>query len=397
MSSTLVVLLLSVLLGLQPVATDLYLPALPAMTTALGGTVTQAQMTLSVLLLTFGISQLVWGPISDRFGRRPVLLLGVTAYTAASVGAMLATSMELLVIWRGLQGIAMGSAVVCARAVVRDLYAGALGARAMSKGLSGLGAIACVSAPLGSLVAATLGWRAALGVLTLFSLFALALVALRLEETLRTPDLHALRPGAMARNWWHILRSRTFWAFSLLATGSYGALFTFLAASSFVLIEVIGVSPTVYGLLLASMSLSYIGGTLACRRLLLRLGVRRTVFIGGALSLAGGTAMGALAMAGVSHAAAIMLPLYFVMAGHGIHQPCGQSGAVSPFPRSAGVAAALSGCIMTVTAFVTGLWLGPRMDDTVLPLTNAIWFWTAFTAFAAWFLVRRLTTSHHDD
>ncbi len=397
MSSSLFVLLLSLLLGLQPVATDLYLPALPAITTALDGTVAQGQMTLSVLLLTFGVSQLVWGPISDRFGRRPILLIGVAGYTVAAVGAMLATTMELLVFWRGVQGLAMGSVVVCARAVVRDLYPGALGARAMSKGLSGLGIIACVSGPLGSLAAALLGWRASLGVLTLFALVTLLIVALRLKETLHEKDPHALRPVALARNWIHILGNRTFWAFSLLATGSYGCLFTFLAASSFVLIDVLGVSPTVYGLLLATMSLSYISGTLICRRLLLHLGVRRTVFVGGALSFAGGTIMGTLALAGVSHAAAIMLPLYLVISGHGIHQSCGQSGAVSPFPRSAGVAAALSGSMMTVMAFSTSLWLGPRMDGTVLPLTNGIWFWATFTAFIAWFMVQRLTASPHDD
>jgi DHA1 family bicyclomycin/chloramphenicol resistance-like MFS transporter len=146
MSPGLIVLLLSLLLGLQPVTTDLYLPALPALTEGFGASMAQAQLTLTALLLSFGLSQLVWGPLSDRFGRRPVLLWGMVAYVAASVGSALAASMDLLIVWRTVQGAAMGAGVMAARAVVRDLYQPVDAARAMSKGLSGLGVIACVPA-----------------------------------------------------------------------------------------------------------------------------------------------------------------------------------------------------------------------------------------------------------
>ena len=112
MSPAIVVLVLALLLGIQPVTTDLYLPVLPALTEGFGATVAQAQLTLTTLLLAFGASQLVWGPLSDRFGRRPVLLAGLAAYTLASVGCALAPSMELLVLWRTLQGAAMGAAVM---------------------------------------------------------------------------------------------------------------------------------------------------------------------------------------------------------------------------------------------------------------------------------------------
>ena len=384
MSPTLVVVLLSLLLGLQPAATDLYLPALPAIVVQLDGTIAQAQLTLSGMLLAFGLSQLIWGPVSDRYGRRPVLLLGVSGYAMGALGAALAPTMEWLVIWRILQGAAMGSAVVCGRAIIRDLYAGDHGARVMSKGLSGLGTIACISAPLGSLIAAALGWRAAMSVLVVLGVATLAMVAWRLDETLKQPDPRALQPGPMARNWLQILRHPTFWAFTLLAATSYGALFTVLATSSFVMIDIIGVSQTAYGLQMATMSGCYIVGTVLCRRLLLRLGVQRTVILGGALSLTGGVLLAALTALGYQTAWSVLLPIYIVILGHGIHQPCGQSGAVSPFPRAAGVAAALSGCLMTLTAFGTGLWLGQRMDGTVHALAYGIGFWGVVTALVAW-------------
>lgn len=152
-SASLAIVVLALLLSIQPVTTDLYLPALPALTRDLGATVAAGQLTLSALLLAFGCSQLVWGPLSDRFGRRPVLLAGLGIYAAASVGSALAPSMALLVVWRVLQGAAMGAVVMCARAIVRDLYTPLAGARAMSKALTGLGIVACLCAPVGGLLA----------------------------------------------------------------------------------------------------------------------------------------------------------------------------------------------------------------------------------------------------
>lgn len=390
-----VVLALSLLLGLQPVTTDLYLPALPAMTQGFGATMPQAQLTLTALLLAFGVSQLVWGPLSDRFGRRPVLLWGLALYVIASAGSVVSASMEQLVLWRTLQGVAMGAGVMGARAIVRDLYAPAEGARIMSKGLTGLGVIACASAPLGALLTEYQGWRTALGALAVFGAGTLLVLAWRFEETLAQKNPNALQPATLIRTWWQILRHPTFWAYTLLATTSYGGLFTFLAASSFVFIQVLGLSKPAYGLAMLTMSLSYIVGTFICRRLLPALGVRRTVALAGACTLTAGTCMGVLALAGVQHVAAIMLPFYLFMLGHGVHQPCGQSGAVGPFPQAAGAASAMSGFLMMVAAFAMGGWLGHSLAGiaqgagSVLPLTNGIWFWSVLISATAWTLVQR--------
>ena len=161
MSSQRIVLILALLLGLQPVTTDLYLPALPAITEGFGAGMGQAQLTLTALLLAFGLSQLVWGPLSDRFGRRPILLWGMAAYTLASIASALAPSMGWLIAGRTLQGMAMGAGVMGARAVVRDLFAPVQGANVMSQALTGLGIIACACAPLGGLLTDALGWRMA--------------------------------------------------------------------------------------------------------------------------------------------------------------------------------------------------------------------------------------------
>ena len=392
MSPTVVVVVLSLLLGLQPITTDLYLPALPTITAGFGADMPQAQLTLSALLLAFGVSQLVWGPLSDRFGRRPVLLTGTALYVLASLASAAVTSMEQLIVLRTLQGAAMGAGVMGARAVVRDLYAPTEGARIMSKGLTGLGVIACLSAPVGGLLTEYVGWRTALLALAVFGALALAVVALRFEETLAQRNPRALEPMNLLRTWGQIVRHPTFWAYTLLATTSYGGLFTFLAASSFVFIGVLGLSKPAYGLAMLTMSMSYIAGTFVCRRLLPRFGVRRTVALAGVCTLTAGTTMGVTALFGVQNVWAIMVPFYLFMLGHGVHQPCGQSGAVGPFPQAAGAASALSGFLMMVVAFGMGAWLGHSLaaqPDSVLPLTQGIWFWSVLIAATAWTLVQR--------
>ena len=389
MSTTVVVLVLSLLLGIQPVTTDLYLPALPALTAGFGAPVAQAQLTLTALLLAFGLSQLFWGPVSDRFGRRPVLLLGLGAYVLAAVASALAPSMAMLVALRTVQGAAMGAAVMCARAIVRDLYAPLEGARMMSRGLTGLGVIACLCAPLGALLTELLNWRAALLALAGFGLAALALVAARYVESVPRRNPLALRPATLLATWVRILRHPGFLAYSALSSASYGLLFTFLAASSFVYIQVLGVSRPVYGLVMFTMAFVYILGTLLCRRLIPRFGVRRSVAIAAGLTLLGGSTVGVLAQAGVRNGWAILLPFLLVMLAHGVHQPCSQSGAVGPFPQAAGAASAMNGFLMMLVAFGVGGWLGRNLDGSVFPLTQGIWFWSVCVAAIAWTLVQK--------
>jgi DHA1 family bicyclomycin/chloramphenicol resistance-like MFS transporter len=389
MSPSLIVMTLALLLGLQPITTDLYLPSLPALTLELRASMSQAQLTLTALMLAFGVSQLFWGPLSDRYGRRPVLLLGMLTYVLASVSSAFSSTMNMLIVWRILQGVAMGAAVMCARAIVRDLYEPAEGASVMSKGLSGLGVIACVSAPFGGLVTQWFDWPAAFMTLSVFGAMCLCLITFRFEETLPHKNPKALEVGTLVSTWIDVLSNSKFLAFTALSTFAYSGLFTFLASSSFVFIGVLGLTTTQYGLVMFANSFVYLLGTFLCRRLLMHYGVRRAVGIAGVLSLSGGTAMVALWVAGVQSVWAVELPFLFFMLGHGIHNPCGQSGAVAPFPRAAGAASALNGFIAMICTFATGQWLGTHMDGTTSPLIFGIFFWSILIALSAWTAVQR--------
>jgi DHA1 family bicyclomycin/chloramphenicol resistance-like MFS transporter len=395
MPPALTVLFLSLLLGLQPITTDLYLPALPAITQGFGASLPQAQLTLTALLLAFGLAQLACGPMSDRWGRRPVLLWGLGVYVLASVASALAPSMEWLIAARTLQGAAMGAGVMCARAIVRDLYRPVEGARVMSKGLTGLGVIAAVSGPLGGLLTDVASWRVALLTLAVFGAATLALVVLRFEETVSQKNPQALRPAMLLATWRRILGHRTFWAWSALSAGSYGGLFTVLATSPFVFIEMLGIPRWGYGLLMSSVSITYLLGTLLCRWMLPRYGLQGAVALAARCTLAGGTLMGIFGLLGWHNAWTIMGPFYFFMLAHGVHQPCSQSGAIGPFPDAAGAASALNGFGMALVSFLMGSLLGEIMDGTARPLLYGVWFWSVMIALAAWTVVKKHGHSEH--
>jgi DHA1 family bicyclomycin/chloramphenicol resistance-like MFS transporter len=380
---------IALLLGLQPVTTDLYLPALPLLARQLHASMADTQLTMSMVLLCFGVGQLVLGPMSDRFGRRPVLLGGLALHMLASVGASLSPSIDTLIAFRALQGVGLAASVVCARAMVRDLYEPQQGAHLMAWALSGLGVIALVSPVLGGWLTAHIGWRAPLAAVAVVAATSGLLVAWRLPETAAARDPLALSVAPLARATGMVLRHPAFRAWALLVSATYGGLFVLLAGSSFVYIGLLGLSPFGYGLAIASASLSYLVGTFFCRRLLCRHGLAGAVRRGAVFTLAGGLGMAGLGLAGIHALPPVLASHWLFCFGHGIHQPCGQTGAVGAFPRQAGVASALAGFLLALVAFGVGVWLGRALDGTLRPLGLGLGACALATATIAWTWVQR--------
>jgi MFS transporter, DHA1 family, multidrug resistance protein len=389
MPATLVVWFTSLFLGLQPITTDLYLPALPSMTQALGASMPQAQLTLSALLLCFGISQLIWGPVSDKYGRRPVLLAGLALYVLASVGSAFSNNVESLIVWRALQGAAMGAPIMCARAMARDLYAPEDAARLMSKGLSGLGVIAILCVPTGSLLNAYLGWRFALLALAVFAAVTLGWVFFKFAETNQRRNALALQPAMLLSTWRGILAHPQFWAYALLALTSYCGLFVFLATSSFVYLQVLGQSKWTYSAIMVGMSAFYVMGTFASRRVLARFGVQGMVQRGAWITLIAAAGYIAVWFVAPSSVMGLAACQFVFMIGHGFHQPAGQSGSAAAFPQAAGAASAMAGFLMMIGAFATGSVLGQYMDGSVRPMVFGIAIWAVAIVAVAWTLVQR--------
>ena len=357
-------------LMLQPLSTDLYLASLPHLATDFGVSPAAVQQTLSLFVVGFGVAQLISGPLSDRFGRRPVLLWGLGIYIVASLACALAPNLQLLVAARFVQAVGCCTAAVVARALIRDVYAPAEGAQMLAKA-SSLLALAPIFGPiLGGYLQVWFGWRAAFVFHTLFCV-ALATAAARLlAETNAHRNPAATQPRHLFAIYRRLAGAESFWAYALPGALSYAAIFAFISGSSFVLIKVLGVPTEYYGYGFAFGVTGYLLGTIICRRLLVRLGLARSVMAGATLSLLAGLLFLALALAGVHHWTVVVGCLFLTMGAHGINFPCAQTGAVAPFPREAGAAAGLLGFFTMVAGFATGTWIGLSHDGTLLPLAT---------------------------
>ena len=339
-------LLLPLLLAAQPVATDSYLPALPAIAQDLGS----ASSSLTVFVLAFGLGQLPCGPLSDHFGRRPVLLTGLALYALAALGCVLSPDIPMLVVCRAVQGFSMAAILVCSRAAVRDLYPAHEGPHVMARGLTGLGVVALAAPVLGAYAVQGLGWRWVLGGMAVYALILFAMCFHGFGET----RVKAAGPNAAKGSLREVFASQSFRAWASLAAATYGGLFCFLLLSPMVYISYLGLSPALYGWIPAGGSLVYIFSTTLCRRLLTRRGAVRTVQLGSLLSLAGPLVQALGCWLLPLSAWPLLLGHAIYCIGHGIHQPCGQAGAVGDLPHLAGRAVSWSGFAMMAVAFIVG-------------------------------------------
>jgi len=384
------VVLIGCYLMLQPVATDLYLASLPGLGQTFGASAATVQLTLSVFVLGFGTMQLVVGPVTDRWGRYPVLLAGLGLFAAGALACALAPSIELLIAGRFVQALGCCAAVVVARAIIRDVYDPTSGAKVMAQASTILGVGALVGPILGSLLEVRFAHRGAFVLAALIALALLAATLARLGETMREPDRHALAPRKLVANYLRLLRAPEFLAYTQAAGMSYAGLFTFISGSSFVLIQVLGVATARFGYCFATCVFGYLLGTLLCRRLLARRGLLPTLRLGAALSLASGMTMSGLALAGVHHWAAVVGPVACYFFAHGIVFPGAQTGAVAPFPRTAGAAAGLLGFLMMVLAALVSGWIGASYNGTVYPLVLTIAAFSALVFATVWGWISRL-------
>jgi DHA1 family bicyclomycin/chloramphenicol resistance-like MFS transporter len=377
------------LLALQALSTDLYQAALPAIGAGLNAPVASVQLTLTVFILVFGLWQLVAGPLSDRFGRRPVIIAGLVIYVGASLACMVAPSMFWLVAGRAGQALGACSCLVAARAMVRDALPPAAGARLLASASALLGLSSVVAPIIGGLLLNTFGWRADFAAL-LAAAFALLVAALaRLRETHPAPDPQALRVAPLLRAYGQVLRAPAWHAYTWPASFSYAGLFSFISGGSFVLIRVLGLSPFAFSLCFSAVVAGYIVGTLICRHTVLRLGMQRCMIIASHQQLAAALALAGLALAGVQHWAAIVIPHFVFMAGHGQIQPIAQAGSIARFPRNAGAASAAMGLAMMLIAALVGQWLGASYNGTVYPLMLTMAASGLGAAISARLLVRR--------
>ncbi len=384
--SLLFMVLLTGVVAMGPMSTDLYLPSLPLLTTALATDVATVQLTLSVFLAGFAAGQLVYGPLSDRFGRRPVLLAGIAVFVVASVACVTATSIEGLIAARFAQALGACAGPVLGRAVVRDVF----GREGAARMLAYLGAAMALAPAIGPMIGGYLtvwsGWRANFVLLTAYGVFAFAGVWFLLAET--NPHIGRTTGAArMLRNYIGFLAHREYVGFLLCMALNYAGLFAFISGSSFVFIEVLDLSPDLFGFCFAGAVSGFIVGAVISGRLVRRLGIRRTVRYGAAITAASGLSMAVLVLAGIESVWSILGPMIWYLFGTAFVLPISMAGALGPFPDKAGAASALLGFTQMGFAALVGLGVGLAFDGTARPMAMVIALAGCATAAAYWLIV----------
>lgn len=365
-------LLLAALVAAGPLSTDMYLAALPTMTRAFGAGVGEVQLTLSVFIITFAVCQLMFGPLSDRFGRKPILMIGLAIYGLSGLACAYAGSIEALIAFRAVQAVGACAGAVVGRAIVRDLYGREGAARAMSYIGTAMGLAPGIAPVIGSYLTVWFGWGSSFVFLGLYGFLFLAIVWGQLGETLAAKDHHAIRPGRLAGNYITLLRHRRYMGYALTCCLCYAGLFSFISGSSFVLIEVFGVAQQHFGYYFAMAVAGYMTGTVVSARLTGRVHPDKALAAGLVVAAAAAAAMAVLAWTGVDHVAAVMAPMVTFMAGLGIVMPQSQAGALTPFPHMAGSASAFLGFFQFAFASLVGIAVGQLHDGTQVPMTTSI-------------------------
>jgi len=333
--------LLGALIAIAPLAMDIYLASMPSMTRSLSATAEQVQLTLSLYMYGWGLAQILVGPLTDRFGRRPALIAGLVLFVAASLACAAARDIHTLIAARVAQAIGMATVAVVPRAVVRDLYTGEHAARILSLMAIVLGIAPIVAPIIGSHLHVWFGWQANFIFVAAYGTIALACVVAAFPETIRERNARATAPRVVFASYARLLRSRRYVGYLLVAAFASSGLFAFLAGSAFVFVNVIGTGEEGFGFLFGAVMLGNIIGATIGSRLVTRIGIDRMIGYASWLMLFAGVLLAALAWARISQPLAVVAPMFLFMVALMTTMPQATAGGLSAFPDIAGSAASL--------------------------------------------------------
>ncbi|HEY9104452.1 multidrug effflux MFS transporter [Chitinimonas sp.] len=362
-------LMLGALIGIAPLSIDMYLPSFPAIEAALGR---GAQVTLAAFFIGLALGQLVYGPVSDRVGRKPPLYAGLALYVLGSLGCLFAGSIEQLALLRFAQGLGGCAGMVLARAVVRDRCEPREAARAFSLLMLVMGLAPILAPLLGGWILTVADWHAIFAVQAGFGICCLVAIHFGLSETHDTRHAEPLAFGKVLRGYGELLRERGFLGYTLATGLAQAGMFAYIAGSPLVLIQQYGIAPQHYGWVFGSNALGLIAASQINARLLgkhaLTTLLRRALW----LPAGAGLALLLISLTGQPPLPLLLLGLFIFVGSLGFISPNGSAAALAGHGQRAGSASALMGAMQFGLATVAGIAMASWRNDTALPLAAAM-------------------------
>ena len=362
------ILVLALVTAITPAALYMLVASLPVLAMVFDAAPGAVQLVLTLFLAGITAGQLVYGPVSDRFGRRPVLIAGLMLFLAGTVLCGLAWSLPALIIGRTLQALGGCAGMVLGRAIVRDVYDRERSARALATIMMVMSLAPSLSPAIGAYLAEWGGWRADFVLLGTVGAGILIVIALKLEETHTPAPVNLV---GMIGSFILLLRSPAFLSVACATAFTSASWFTFLASAPYLLAELLHEPPSTYGLMILLPMAGYILGNAAVVRLSALLGSVRLFILGLALSLASGVMLALWCLGGLTPWA-LFVPMAISSVGNGMSQPPGVAAGLSVYPRIAGAASGLLGFTQMTIAALGTLLLGLLPRDNVVAMVAVV-------------------------